>query len=152
MTNFAEGVGIYSRQHALAVRTTEILVSKLKGRSLSLTGHSLGGGLASLAASKWGLTARTFNAAGLSKGTLSFHSIRQGADSNVQAYYVKGELLHFAQQQVIAPAKLGNQIALESTRVVGFPQFPIVSGMNRYRMHGIDDVIKGLEGKRAWQK
>ena len=70
---------------------------------VTLTGHSLGGGLASAAAIASGQDATTFNAAGLSQNTINqANTIRTGANASgvaqVSAYYVRGEILTVLQE------------------------------------------------------
>jgi len=78
---------------------------------MNVTGHSLGGGLASAASSASGSDAYTFNAAGLNAGTLQ----RYGAadqNPNIAAYHVKGEVLTGAQSTLPLPEARGTSIEL----------------------------------------
>lgn len=64
-TNIEQGIGLPSVQYELAEYVTACAINKY-GSGIVLTGHSLGGGLAQYAASKFNVNAVTFNAAGLS--------------------------------------------------------------------------------------
>lgn len=81
--------------------------------AVTMTGHSLGGGLASAAAVATGRPATTFNAAGLSDRTLDVAAATRatlGARApSVDAYYVRGEILSALQDggDRIAGAILG---------------------------------------------
>ncbi|GAA0852421.1 hypothetical protein [Aliiglaciecola litoralis] len=158
-TNAEEGIGRFSFQHDLAVLNTETIISKVGAGNLSLTGHSLGGGLTSLATLVTGVKSNTFNAAGLHKNTIKKHGGMRNA-SKVNAYYVKGEWLHTMQTEPTFgrfSAKVGNLIELPSTRTIrnvpyyfGAAGYAIVTGMNassRMGMHGIGDVKSALENR-----
>jgi Protein of unknown function (DUF2974) len=87
----------YSR--ALAIGRA---VARNSDDPVTMTGHSLGGGLASAAAVASGTHASTFNSAGLSENTIrAANSIRMGAGvsgtADVNAYYVRGEILSLLQ-------------------------------------------------------
>jgi hypothetical protein len=62
--NFAQGAGKFATQYDLALSNTKAIRSAVGG-NLYLTGHSLGGGLAGMAAALTGLSANTYNAAGV---------------------------------------------------------------------------------------
>ena len=94
--NFQQAAGANSESYAKALAIGERL-----GRSdasVTITGHSLGGGLASAAAVASGREADTFNAAGLTDRTIAAaKAISGGGDVAVQAYQVRGEILSFLQ-------------------------------------------------------
>ena len=76
------------------------LASALAPGSVSFTGHSLGGGLASTAAAASGGPAHTFNAAGLHESTLDEFA-PDGADATtVQAYVLEGDPLNRSQDSL----------------------------------------------------
>ncbi|WP_294331886.1 Mbeg1-like protein [uncultured Sphingomonas sp.] len=92
--NAQQGVGLPSDQYSRA-----LLLAKAIGRhpeaQVTITGHSLGGGLASAAALASGRDAQTFNAAGLSDATIrQAQSIRGDTPApKISAVYVRGEIL-----------------------------------------------------------
>lgn len=92
--NARQGVGLPSDQY-----TRALLIAKAIGRhpdaQVTITGHSLGGGLASAAALASGRDAQTFNAAGLSDATIrQAGTIRGDAPMpKIAAFYVRGEIL-----------------------------------------------------------
>jgi len=63
-----------------------------------VTGHSLGGGLASAATMAGGLQAETFNAAGLHQNTIG--RIPNVQPHQIRAYYIDWDLLSFAQDHL----------------------------------------------------
>ena len=68
-TDFYQGGGGISSQYRQAIALTNTL-KKVLGDKLSLTGHSLGGGLAAAASMVHNLQAKTFNSAGVHELTL----------------------------------------------------------------------------------
>lgn len=115
-TNIRQGLGLKTTQYNLLAkadteRAGEIAMSEWGGR-LIILGHSLGGGLASLAACivqkmypTLHLTARTFNAAGLNSGTAAQCQTTLGA-ANIQSYAVQSEILTSLQKQPRSPLPL----------------------------------------------
>lgn len=89
--NFQQGLGLDSGHYDKALVIGERL--RTAGEDVTLTGHSLGGGLASAAAVASGLEADTFNAAGLSDDTLEAARANGGATPHVDAYYLDGDPL-----------------------------------------------------------
>jgi hypothetical protein len=76
--------------------------------AITTTGHSLGGGLASLQALVLGTTANTFNAAGVHADTLQRYGIAPGsAAAGIDAYFVDGEILSALQDNPLADLAVG---------------------------------------------
>ncbi|MGL5837618.1 MAG: hypothetical protein ACRCY3_03865 [Sphingorhabdus sp.] len=160
-TNFRQGIGLSSDHYRRALHIGSKLA--LAGdANVVVTGHSLGGGLASAAAIASGRQAATFNAAGLSDATIdSARSIRTSAGvtttENVSAYYVRGEVLSALQDGgdrllgralgglvgaavVDAPEAYGNRIALDAVRPEGLRWYQD----NAVARHGMDWVLSSL--------
>ncbi|WP_280438157.1 hypothetical protein [Nocardia carnea] len=97
-TNFAQGLGIPARQYVLAGRLGKLARGAF-GDDLVITGHSLGGGLATTAALKSGAPAVTFNPAALSDQTIRGLGIdaaaarEYAAAGNIRTYVVAGDPL-----------------------------------------------------------
>lgn len=95
--NFIQAAGAGSESYAKALAIGERLARS--DASVTICGHSLGGGLAAAAAVASGREADTFNAAGLSDRTIgaakaiSSANGRGGGEVAVQAYNVRGEIL-----------------------------------------------------------
>ncbi len=137
--------------------------------NVTMTGHSLGGGLASAAALASGSNAQTFNAAGLSDKTIAqANSIREnagaGGPGDIRAYYVRGEILSLIQDGgdriagsligslagplggiaglgADAPEAYGTRIALDAVRPEGTPWWQ----GHPVSRHGMDWVIASLQ-------
>jgi hypothetical protein len=120
--------------------------------TLTLTGHSLGGGLASYAALVVHLPAYTFNAAGLSPKTI----IGAGLDlkeanargQQIYSYYITGEALTWIQTGHGWPAGLtpivltrpGKEIALAPPAGFTFP----LTIPERLELHSMTSVLRAL--------
>lgn len=116
-TNIKNGLGMKTEQYNRAKMNTSILAEAVKkeGKSLQLTGHSLGGGLASYAATVCGVPAVTFNASGVTAEILAENDkTLVDAAKVVTAYYLRGEYLTLAQEKKayssLLPDAIGHQI------------------------------------------
>jgi hypothetical protein len=139
--NLLQGMGLesdYYQRALMAARATRKAVENAGG-SLSITGHSLGGGLASAGAIDQGLPATTFNAAGLHQATVPYEA--GTGDAAVQAYQVQGEVLTRAQS-------IGS--VLGAPQAAGVPHSlaadPNAGAVTR---HGMDAVMDGLNQEGA---
>lgn len=98
--NFEQGFGLGSESYAKALLIGERLARS--DAQVSMTGHSLGGGLASAAGLASGRDTITFNAAGLHDSTIGrareTANAAGQADPHVTAYRVRGEILTFVQE------------------------------------------------------
>ncbi len=98
--NFQQGFGLGSESYAKALLIGERL--SRSDANVSITGHSLGGGLASAAGVASGRDTITFNAAGLHDSTIGRAREIAGAagqaEPSVTAYRVPGEILTFVQE------------------------------------------------------
>ena len=110
--NALQGAGLESAYYRKATELTKTLRDQLKpGVKLEVTGHSLGGGLASAAALAAGVKATTFNAAGLHPATAKYDLSR--AKDLVNAYQVEGELLTTLQDREL------NRLAVSAGAAAG---------------------------------
>ncbi|MDB5708519.1 MAG: phospholipase [Sphingomonas bacterium] len=101
----ANDVGLGDAQFAHAVEIARLLKARIGNRQLILTGHSLGGGLASLAAVATHSRAFTFNAAGVRDHVLrQYGATRQDAERLVVETYYRLDPLSNAQSNgVVLP-------------------------------------------------
>jgi hypothetical protein len=107
ISNGINGLGITDQQYKLAIRNTHTIKQALLEKGIdkfSVTGHSLGGGLASIAALTNDLTATTFNAAGAHIHTALLNYKGEGSrwqlddqTSDIRAFYIPGEILNAVQ-------------------------------------------------------
>lgn len=153
------GVSTDHYRHALYIGSKLALA---QGANVTMTGHSLGGGLASAASIASGQPAATFNSAGLSGETISAaRAIHSSAGvqtkDDITAYYVRGEILSAIQDggdRIIggiiggikgavvtdAPEAYGKRIGLESVRPEGLRWYQD----HAVARHGMDWVLSSL--------
>ncbi|MBB5710890.1 lipase family protein [Sphingomonas xinjiangensis] len=159
--NAQQGVGLSSDHYARA-----LLIAKAVARhpeaQVTITGHSLGGGLASAAALASGRDAQTFNAAGLSNATIRQAEAQRarsdaGPTPRIAAFYVRGEILSAVQDggDRVAGAIFGGAIGgvladapeAYGTRVPLDPMQPVGEKWyqdNPVARHGMDWVLSSL--------
>ena len=145
---------------------------RLKNSSgVDISGHSLGGGMASVASMASGKPTWTFNAAGLNAGTLEkYGGTAIGSSKNIQAYRVDGELLTTLQEvnseqdyelvKNMLPEPLRNKLgtampftlkewgALAAPDAVGLPHTLSGGTGSLLDKHGIDQTIKLIEDEK----
>lgn len=155
--NIKQGVGLRTDHYNRALEIGERLIVP-QGARVTLTGHSLGGGLASAASLAAELPAATFNAAGLSDRTLTQARAIAGADGRVDipdisAFHVRGEILSTLQDggdRVLGallnagfldlPEAVGTRIPLNAVRPEGMRWYQD----NPVARHMMDYVIASL--------
>jgi hypothetical protein len=94
-TNFTQATGQGGIEYDIGMEHAQQVVDGLPpGAELRFVGHSLGGGMATLAAAIHQRRATTFNAAGVHSYTVFHHRADfSDIDQRVDAYRVKGEVL-----------------------------------------------------------
>lgn len=155
-TNFAQGFGRPSMQHAEAVAISRMMAAE-HGENLSITGHSLGGGLASAGALATGRPADTFNAAGVHPLSYLYYGLDSAHEGNIQAYHVPGEILTSAQDNVFGmPDTVGNKHALTAVDAVtnadgstSYQERPVLA--DPFRAPSLEGVV-GLARPATWQE
>lgn len=140
-TNLGQGLGFGTAQYRDAMALAQEASAEW-GDQLVITGHSLGGGLASAGSLASGNPAVTFNAAGLSDQTLrdlgfTPNGARQvAADGQVRRYTVENDILTGVQQNGSPlPDALGHQLRLDNTYIIKDP----------IRAHMMDAVLRGMD-------
>jgi Protein of unknown function (DUF2974) len=160
-SNVRQGLGLSTDHYrrALYIGSKLALASNA---NVTITGHSLGGGLASAAAIASGRSASTFNAAGLSEATIrQARAIRDSAGVKsadaVRAYYVRGEILSTLQDggdrllgtalggilggaAADAPEAYGQRIGLNGVRPEGVRWYQD----NPVSRHGMEWILSSL--------
>lgn len=129
----------YDRAMKMA-RTVKMNAAK-DGATVSFSGHSLGGGLASAAAVVTGNPAHSYNAAGLHPNTVG-GTIRKGA-GKVEAIFSPSDPLSAIQDNSDLPKAYGNR------HVVPFPDDRKIDLSRDTGGHGMDLVIEGLKQEQT---
>lgn len=171
LNNLQQGAGLSSESYSRALQIGRQLARS--DANVTLTGHSLGGGLASAAAIACGREADTYNAAGLSQRTIVEARGIAGANGRgtaaVQAYHVPGEALTMIQNGgdraigsgigslfggaggligglvVDAPEAYGRAHTLPDVRP---SDRSFLDGLNPIDRHGMDWVLAGVGALR----
>ncbi len=161
--NFGQGIGLRTDYYNRALEIGERLTVP-EGARVTLTGHSLGGGLASAAATAAELDATTFNAAGLSEPTLTQARSIAAVDGrldvpDISAFYVRGEILSTLQDGgdrmigailggalgasvVDMPEAIGTRIELDPVRPEGMKWYQD-HAVNRHFMSYVNASLPG---------
>lgn len=148
-TNFEQAIGIDTKQYNAALE----LATKLKaeaGSDLVITGHSLGGGLASYAALGTDTPAVTFNAAGLSNDSLESLGFTPdqardvASDGLIRRYSVESDILTNIQESTPAPDAVGTHITLRDTASDD------LFDLHSIEMHGSGAVVDAINKDKPW--
>lgn len=171
MNNFRQGVDMESPYYRRAVSIGTALGKA--SSDIEITGHSLGGGMASAASRASGKSAITFNAAGLNVHTLGRYGSKPVIPmaENIQAFQVAGEVLTGIQEQNLA----GELISIVGGAILGGKTGAVIGALgkigissgtpdaigDRYSLpghgglvdrHGMDHVIEGIERQKDEDK
>jgi uncharacterized Zn-binding protein involved in type VI secretion len=99
--NFQQGLGYGSGQYELAMDLAKD-TKRLYRKDIEITGHSLGGGLASAGSIVTNSPGYSFNGSGLHPNTVKqFSKTRSNGDQLNHAYHVKGEVLTTLQEPAL---------------------------------------------------
>src|SRR3546814_3857003 len=133
--NALQGMGFETGQYSDAIALAQRAEQVFGEGNVVVTGHSLGGGLASAAALATGASGVTFNAAGLSNETLESlgfnpNAVRDSVSDSGQLrrYIVNGDPLNAAQQDIpilpilnmSPPNALGHELRVDPPAGTGF--------------------------------
>ena len=160
--NAAQSAGLESSYYKNAVQIGNNLSDS--GADVDITGHSLGGGMASAASQTSGLDATTFNAAGLNAGTVAKYA-GTPMESDINAYHVSGDPLTALQEPSVFRSvivagigewlggplgTIGLSAAVNSVpKAIGTSYELPGSGLNPIDRHSMDQVIAGIEEQKS---
>lgn len=119
--NVGQGFGLPTKQYNEAVQFADKW-KQSNGANVILTGHSLGGGLASYASVKTGLHATAVNSAPLA---LDHLGLNPTVALRVTQYYVPGEALSVLNAKNPLDIRPGSQIAVQGKNSILDPRSPI---------------------------
>jgi hypothetical protein len=136
ITDIRQGVGLddgkkgqYHKAAELADKVQEYTGQK----NLIITGHSLGGGLASIASAVTGSKAYTFNAAGLHSKTLKDQKLSENSMGHIQAYYSTDDPLNMIQNN---RSILGSLLASSGNAFLAYLGSGLILGDNLPQVAG----------------
>ena len=113
----------YPQAYKDAVKVHNFMGTLKKGNSLTFVGHSLGGGMASLAALTTGHPAITFNSAGLSSATKNFYGVTEKT-AKIDAYVIVGDAVNHYQRAIGLKAEgTIRYISPVSTRILSYDAY-----------------------------
>lgn len=96
ITDVKQGVGLETEQYKKASELAKQIKKYLPPNTI-ITGHSLGGGLATLVGAKTGLETYTYNSAGVHKRTLERHKVKPEKTNHINAYHSDDDPLNMVQ-------------------------------------------------------
>lgn len=151
-TNLAQGAGLKTEQYAEAVSLAKNVVLAFDKADVILTGHSLGGGLATAAAAATGTTAVVFNPAGVHDNTLAREGldpvkVKAAADQGqIRNYIVDGEVLNAVQAWFPIPKPIGQRTTLPDPAPLRPPYnwIPGASAVHSLGKHGMEAVTESM--------
>ncbi|WP_242108018.1 XVIPCD domain-containing protein [Luteimonas aquatica] len=156
LTNFRQGLGFEDAQYNQAMALGKEARAAF-GDQVVITGHSLGGGLATAASVASGIPAVTFNGSGLHDNTIRRLGLDPDAvkayaeEGQIRRYAVKNEILTDLQEHSIPlkwamPDAIGHKIELPDPNPQSFWQRinPISDLKHDVKNHYIDAVIAGM--------
>jgi hypothetical protein len=160
LDNSQQAVGLRSKQYDRAVTVAREwkLKAEKEGKTIEFVGHSLGGGLASVAAIVTGQNATVFNPAGVHENTIERYlkkdkakAATENAKNNVTTFRYKGEFLGLQDRSVagaLLPNSVGKRITIDSKQ---HPYMPVLSNIRGRKVvgsakrHKIEYLIKALD-------
>ena len=163
VNNGQQGIGMDSAQYSSAIELANRAQHVFGEGNVALTGHSLGGGLASAASLASGASAVTFNASGLSNETLKDLGFSPNAaraemaeTGQVRRYAVNGDPLTLAQEDVpliplvgSPPEAIGAPLRIDAPEGTGFVDRHGGGGDNASYVEAFDHAVPYAPSDRA---
>jgi len=134
-TDIANALGFKTQEYTTAVNIANQVVGDYPDAAITLTGHSLGGGMAGLAASATGLSAVTFNAAGANPAAYGYAAPVAGQIVN---YAVATDIVTLSQTFLPINSALGTQVTLTPGN--------LMDTIDPFAAHGMNSVQAALGG------
>lgn len=139
--NVAQGVGMGSKQYQNAIDLSRKLRNKVGKDNLTITGHSLGGGLATAGGAATGCETYAFNPAGVHPNTYKMYGVENPDTSKVHTYYSNQDFLNMGNNNLaLMPNSAGERIQLYTS-----DKFDFSTG------HDLPLLLKAIEAERAKQ-
>ena len=138
--NMRQGLGMGSEQYKKSIKLAEKVKSnKPKGKQLTITGHSLGGGLATAAGAATGSKTYAFCPAGVHPNTYKKYGVKNPDTSKVHTYYSNQDFLNMASNNLsLMPKAAGERIMLNT-----LDNFDFAKG------HDLPLLLKAIQAEEA---
>lgn len=150
MTDILQGMGCNTIQYNQAVALARQVKERF-GNKLVITGHSLGGGLASIAALATNIFTVTFNAAGLASNTIKRLHLdpgkvkREARAGGIRSYNEKHDMLTAAQKYLPLAKAIGCSIVVDDIAKKGQLEHDLVA-------HTMNTTSLSIWKTRPWNK
>ena len=139
--NIQQGVGMGSEQYEKSIdlaRKVKKGAAK-KGKQLTITGHSLGGGLATAGGAATGCKTYAFCPAGVHPNTYEKYGVQHPDTSKVHTYYSNQDFLNMASNNLsLMPKAAGERIMLHTMDSFSFE-----------RGHDLPLLLKAIQAEEA---
>ena len=138
--NMRQGLGMGSEQYNKSIDIAKkVNRNKPKGKQLTITGHSLGGGLATAAGAATGSKTYAFCPAGVHPNTYKMYGVKNPDTSKVHTYYSNQDFLNMASNNLsLMPKAAGERIMLNT-----LDHFDFAKG------HDLPLLLKALQAEEA---
>ena len=138
--NMRQGLGMGSEQYKKSIKLAEkVNRNKPKGKQLTITGHSLGGGLATAAGAATGSKTYAFCPAGVHPNTYKKYGVKNPDTSKVHTYYSNQDFLNMASNNLsLMPKAAGERIMLNT-----LDNFDFAKG------HDLPLLLKAIQAEEA---
>jgi hypothetical protein len=153
LTNKSQSGGKPSFQYAQAAALAQEVVARYP--DAVITGHSLGGGLASLGSAVTGNRAITWNAAGLHPDTAAAYDVdirKPEVINKIEAFHLYGEILTTAQESSAVEFLIGELPDALGRRLTIMPSTQKGKEAWKATRHKIGVVIEEIEGQKEKDK
>ena len=121
--NLRQGIGMGSKQYEKSIDLAKKAKkgAAQKGKQLTITGHSLGGGLATVAGAATSSKTYAFCPAGVHPNTYKMYGVKHPDTSKVHTYYSNQDFLNMASNNIsFMPKAAGERIMLHTMDSFGF--------------------------------
>lgn len=139
--NMRQGLGMGSEQYNKSIKLAEKVKqgSEKQGKQMTIAGHSLGGGLATVAGATTGSKTYAFCPAGVHPNTYKMYGVKNPDTSKVHTYYSNKDFLNMASNNLsLMPKAAGERIMLNTLE-----NFDFAKG------HDLPLLLKAIQAEEA---
>ena len=137
----AQGLGMGSKQYQNAIDLSRNIKNKVGKDKLIITGHSLGGGLATAGGAATGCETYAFNPPGVHPNTYKMYGVKNPNTSKVHTYYSNQDFLNMGNNNLaLMPNSAGERIQMHTSDKFGF-----ATG------HDLPLLLKAIEAEQGKQ-